>query len=44
LPLCNTQPLMNQGYQLRATFLEIVHVRAVQARNTSDAMVLLKVI
>jgi hypothetical protein len=41
---CNTPPLMNQGFQLRARFREIVHVHVVQARNTSDAMVLLKVI
>jgi hypothetical protein len=35
---------MNQGFQIRVTFLEIVLALVVQVRNTNDAMVVLKVI
>jgi hypothetical protein len=42
--LCNTPPQMNQGFQIRVTFLEIVLALVVQARNTNVAMVVLKVI
>jgi hypothetical protein len=35
---------MNQGFQIRVTFLEIVLALVVPVRNTNDAMVVLKVI